>query len=119
MSAKNGFRWWLSELCGHDRRFFIDACLPFCFIVQNLLLNTMNYAKKTGFNIYESRHCAYITYSVKTWFLKNLSVYKTNLDISVLLIDLLGLSYNSSVSARSRQCTMEEIQGYYLKCTEL
>ena len=36
----------------------------------------MNYPKKTGFNLYESRHCAYITYSVKTWFLKNLSVYK-------------------------------------------
>ena len=35
----------------------------------------MNYPKKTGFNLYESRHCAYITYSVKTWVLKNLSVY--------------------------------------------
>ena len=34
----------------------------------------MNYPKKTGFNLYESRNCAYITYSVKTWFLKNLSV---------------------------------------------
>ena len=30
--------------------------------------------KKTGFNLYESRHCAHITYSVKTCFLKNLSV---------------------------------------------
>ena len=35
---------------------------------------TMNYPKKPGFNMYQSRHCAYITYSVKTWFLKNLSV---------------------------------------------
>ena len=34
----------------------------------------MNYLKKTGFNLYQSRHCAYITYSVKTWFLKILSV---------------------------------------------
>ena len=30
--------------------------------------------KKPGLNLYQSRHCAYITYSVKTWFLKNLSV---------------------------------------------
>ena len=30
--------------------------------------------KKTGFNLIQSRHCAYITYSVKTWFLKNISV---------------------------------------------
>ena len=37
---------------------------------------TMNYPKKTGFNLYESRHCAYITYSVKTWFFKNLSVFE-------------------------------------------
>ena len=36
----------------------------------------MNYPKKTRFNLYQSRHCAYITYSVKTWFLKILSVYK-------------------------------------------
>ena len=35
----------------------------------------MNYPKKPGFNLYASRHCAYITYSVKTWFLKSLSVY--------------------------------------------
>ena len=30
----------------------------------------MNYPKKTGFNLYQSRHCVYITYSVKNWFLK-------------------------------------------------
>ena len=36
--------------------------------------DTMNYPQKTGFNLYLSRHCAYITYNVKTWFLKNLSV---------------------------------------------
>ena len=33
--------------------------------------------KKTGFNLYKSRHCAYTTYSVKTCFLKNLSVRKS------------------------------------------
>ena len=33
---------------------------------------TMNYPKKTGF--IQLRHCA-ATYSVKTWFLKNLSLY--------------------------------------------
>ena len=37
-------------------------------------LDTMNYPKKQGFNLYQSRHCAYITYNVKTWFLKILSV---------------------------------------------
>ena len=35
---------------------------------------TMNYPKKPGFNHYQSPHCAYITYSVKTWFLKKFSV---------------------------------------------
>ena len=30
----------------------------------------MHYPKKTGFNLYQLRHCAYITYSFKTWFLK-------------------------------------------------
>ena len=34
------------------------------------LRHTMDYPKKTGFNLYQSRHCAYITYSVETWFLK-------------------------------------------------
>ena len=34
----------------------------------------MRYPKKPGFNLYQLRHCAYITYSVKTWFLKILSV---------------------------------------------
>ena len=38
----------------------------------------MNYPKKPGFNLYESRHCAYITYGVKTWILKNLSVAEYN-----------------------------------------
>ena len=33
----------------------------------------MNYPKKPGFNLYQLRHCAFITYIVKTWFLKNLS----------------------------------------------
>ena len=31
-------------------------------------------SQKSRFNLYQSRHCAYITYNVKTWFLKNLSV---------------------------------------------
>ena len=35
----------------------------------------MNYPKKPGFNLNQSRHCAYTTYSVKTWLLKILSVY--------------------------------------------
>jgi len=39
-------------------------------------LHTVNYPKKPGFNLYQSRHCAYITYSVKTWFLKILSVHQ-------------------------------------------
>ena len=34
----------------------------------------MNYHKKPGFNLNQSRHCAYVTFSVKTWFLKILSV---------------------------------------------
>ena len=38
------------------------------------ILCTMNYSKKPGFNLYQSRHCAYIIYSVKTW--KNLSVFE-------------------------------------------
>ena len=39
-----------------------------------LQLDTMNYPKKPGFNLYQSRHSANITYSVKTWFSKILSV---------------------------------------------
>ena len=38
--------------------------------------NTLNYTKKPCFNPYQLRHCAYIPYSVKTWFLKNLSVHQ-------------------------------------------
>ena len=38
--------------------------------------DTMNNPKKPGFNLYQSRHCAYITSSVKNWFLKNLSVFQ-------------------------------------------
>ena len=33
-------------------------------------------SQKTDFNLYQSRHSAYITYSVKTWFLKLFSVVK-------------------------------------------
>ena len=36
----------------------------------------MNYPKKPGFNLYQSRHCAYTTYSLKTWLLKSLSLYQ-------------------------------------------
>ena len=36
----------------------------------------MNYPKNPGFDLYHSRHYAYLTYSVKTWFLKSLSVFK-------------------------------------------
>ena len=35
---------------------------------------TMHYPKKPGFNQYQSRHCAYIIFSVKTWFKKNIFV---------------------------------------------
>ena len=38
------------------------------------VLSTMNYPKIPGFNLHQSRYCAYITYIVKTWFLKILSV---------------------------------------------
>ena len=44
---------------------------------QNLT-HTFNYnelSQKTSFNLYQSRHWAYLTYSVKTWFLKILSVF--------------------------------------------
>ena len=39
---------------------------------------TMNYPKKPGFNLHESRHCGYIKYSVKTFFLKSLSITVVN-----------------------------------------
>ena len=35
----------------------------------------MNYLKTPGFNLSQSWHWAYITYSVKTWFSKILSVF--------------------------------------------
>ena len=45
------------------------------FLMFQFRRDTMNYSKKkTGFNLYQSRHCAYITYSVNTWFYKILSV---------------------------------------------
>ena len=44
----------------------------YCFLYWGFLEkgsdDTMNYPKKTGFNLYQSRH------NLKTWFLKNLSV---------------------------------------------
>ena len=46
--------------------------------------HTMNYPKKPGFNLHQLRHCAYITYSVKTWFLKFFSVYKRSWNIMLL-----------------------------------
>ena len=36
--------------------------------------NTMNYQKKKGLNLYQSGHCAYITYIVKTCFFRIISV---------------------------------------------
>ena len=53
--------------------------------------DTMNYPKKPGFNLYQSRHRvvtnrAYITYSVKAWFLKNLSEYNDKLYSSTWII---------------------------------
>ena len=41
---------------------------------EPIMAGTMNYPKKTCFNLFQSRHCSYILYSVKTWFLKILSV---------------------------------------------
>ena len=34
-------------------------------MVSQLKQTTINYPKKPGFNLYQLRHCAYITYSVK------------------------------------------------------
>ena len=49
----------------------------------------MNYPQKTGFNLYQSRHCAYITYSVKTWFLKiSLCIYIYNTLIYYIKLEL-------------------------------
>ena len=42
--------------------------------------------KKPGFNLYQSRHCAYITHSVKTWFLKNVTVSE-KLDFREIRVD--------------------------------
>ena len=50
---------------------------------------TVNYPKKPGFNLYQLRHCAYITYSVKTWFLKNLSVPATLTSMQTLWHEML------------------------------
>ena len=41
----------------------------------------MNYPKKPGFNLYQWQQCAYITCSVKTWFLKILSLAVAELSI--------------------------------------
>ena len=49
----------------------------------------MNYPKKPCFNLYESRHCAYITYSVKNWFLKNLSVPYSFIFVNVFFVFLM------------------------------
>ena len=53
------------------------------------LVYTVNYPKKPGFNLYQLRHCAYITYSVKTWFLKNLSVPATLTSMQTLWHEML------------------------------
>ena len=46
----------------------ISVC---CILVENVdKSSTMNYPKKPGFNLHQSRYCAYTTYSLKTWFLK-------------------------------------------------
>ena len=62
--------WWYPELSGRT----IDKKLVFVGGVPEAYKTTMNYHKKTGFNLNQSRHCAYVTFSVKTWFLKILSV---------------------------------------------
>ena len=49
--------------------------------------------KKTGFNLYGSWCCAYITYSVKTWFFKNLSAVDRPI-VFVLCTSFLGKKGN-------------------------
>ena len=44
------------------------------FLRKYYSLATMKFPKKPGFKLHQSRHCAYITYSVKTWVLKSLPV---------------------------------------------
>ena len=51
-------------------RFHVTGC-RYSFLDHLHLSRTYNeLSQKTGFNLLESRHCAYITYSVETWFLK-------------------------------------------------
>ena len=58
--------------------------------------------KKTGFNMYQSRHCAYITYSVKTWFVKILS---GDFELSMFMkINENVLSFSHSVNYREIVC---------------
>ena len=61
---------------------------PLAYMHVQILL--LNYPKKPGFNLYQSWHCAYITYSVKTWFLKKslCSIYN-RLQLSCIFLSLL------------------------------
>ena len=48
---------------------------PFAHTIhRNIVYRYNELSRKPGFKLYQSRHCAHITYSVKTWFLKILSV---------------------------------------------
>ena len=61
----------------------------------------MNYPKKQGFNLYESRHCAYITYSLKNLGLKNLSICFIFNFFSPLKITMLWKKLNKQYDERT------------------
>ena len=78
----------------------------FCFRTSRQA-DTMNYPKKPGFNLYQLRHCACITYSVKTWFLKNLSVLNIYNFIGVFL---------HSYHTNNTLVTVFSIKGFFKPC---
>ena len=49
--------------------FCVSSLIAYPQFTKQLMYNELSH------NLYQSRHSAYITNSVKTWFLKNLSVY--------------------------------------------
>ena len=75
-SFRKGYRYSCSLHCEHRDELFRHLFLKGVVrTVEVKSISTMNYPKKTGFNLFQSRHCAYITYSVITWFFKILSVH--------------------------------------------
>ena len=99
--------WWLQPIISYNHRI--------------IFLATMNYPKKTGFNLYQMRHCAYITYNhqlkqdknnigysallikpARMWFLATLRLS------SVSIRHFWKLDYHRAVSASS-QCYRDEL----------